>query len=182
MCLSPDCGTHISICRYSNKILIAQKEKSVLSPADAASRARFLRSMGMCVHVYAYIVACMKYTHAHTHEHEHTHTHTHEHTHTHTHTHTGMGPQCFDHGLRHGQTDDIVSVIERRYVPATAPVLQVLAQTHFSDCDMCLSSDCDILVSHLTLAYVAYAPLRERDGANMILHTTAGQHYPRRRR
>ena len=155
MCLSPDCGIHIDVCRYSNKILIAQKEKSVLSPADAASRARFLRSMGMCVHVYTYVVACMIHTHMNTH------THTNTNTHTHTHTHTGMGPQCFDHGLRHGQTDDIVSVIERRYVPATAPVLQVIAQMHFSDCDMCLSSDCHVRISHLTLACVAYALLRE---------------------
>jgi spermidine synthase len=34
-----------------------------------------------------------------------------------------MGPTCYDHGLRHGQTDDVVSMFVERYYLAHAPVL-----------------------------------------------------------
>eukprot|EP00802_Teleaulax_amphioxeia_P020773 Tamp_21073.p1 GENE.Tamp_21073~~Tamp_21073.p1 ORF type:complete len:370 (-),score=44.90 Tamp_21073:15-1124(-) len=34
-----------------------------------------------------------------------------------------MGPTCYDHGIRHGQTDDVVSMFERYYL-AHAPILE----------------------------------------------------------
>jgi len=35
-----------------------------------------------------------------------------------------LGPKCFDHGLRHGQTDDLVSIFENRYSLAYLPLLE----------------------------------------------------------
>lgn len=36
-----------------------------------------------------------------------------------------VGPRCYYHGLRHGQTDDVATIIERGYSPANAPLLAV---------------------------------------------------------